>query len=400
MDRKRGMIWRGTILWILGLGLMASQWGCAALLGTTGELTVCFQETPTIEGCLDKIDTAARVLRIGEYALTKTKIHADSEWPNKLVSIPDPATYDEILRKIYKEGFYKKGGALEISPTKISAYYYEALLFEPRPFALELLAEVIGNRDLSKEERKEVVREVYEQLMGIQEYETKKEIAGGRGTSSEVHMNVIDAVLSLCDNADEIRAVRDQQLELVSEIAKKEGEIEELKLKLKDEETPDSDKAELKSEKKIIESDVKKLEKELDVVYDQLKVEMEKVETQTTAFTEEQKKLARACQDVMNSIMGMEAQSVALLTCALYQIYKAVPAMPNELATLAQDMGTAATNPVQAAMFALRIMKIKENAFRLPGNAKAIIVQLNNQIKLLKLFSGRFKSRLEVETTG
>lgn len=370
---------------------------------TVMEGAQAYQEKPSVEMVLDRINTAARTLELEDIMLRTMPISAASTWPNNANSEVPKGDQSKLMNIVMADAIFSPGSGFRPSPIRIKVMYEQSIFFESWPdlYYERKYMEKIPSNDAIKEYGKKILGHEYNPVFNksfvrflrfTPDFKPKKEHFEGRldGKTAEFYPSIEDAVISLADNADQLQKIRNDMMDIdadkkkaMRDIADTAREIKELK-----------DKKGAPAEIKELESQIPVHKKEYDTLaakYDTLlkawKIELAKIKQQATAFNDEQRALAVNIQAGVSAIKGLHTDSVALVTIAMLKLPTSIMNLPDEVIQLAQ-----------APMAAIRIARIYLNLSSLSENASIIKNELMQTYDEANAMDGLFDSRIKTVT--
>jgi hypothetical protein len=417
LGKALGAITLGALLFVLD--------GCAYLSwDATKEFYSAYQEPPTVESALDRINTSARIIEIGDLIIHTLPISGGSDWPQKVnASVPtvEEAKLQQTLRQ---NPAYYSGTAKQTSALKLKAMYLQTILFNKSPdiyaprkmgAAVPTEAEVktLATKVLGSGYSPSFTKVFYRFLLYDPAFEPKPDLFAGRldGKATEVYPSLLDAVVSLAENKPEILQVQESVLQAEEKKAKDLRDILDLSQRIRNLEAAEignpstAEEAVQASERETHAKEIEDLKGQLTVQEEEFKVtvkaykeelqklgiEMAKIKTQVLAFSPEQRALATNVQMAVDAVKGTMGQSHTLLSIAGYQLKKAVPNVKNEIKLIARQGGQA-TNE--------RIKRISVNLAALPTNLSVLTTELGVLNEDAKIYDELFTSRVNVQTIG
>lgn len=378
--------------------LLALASGCASTL----EMVEAAQEPPSVEMALDRINSAARVIELEEIILRAMPISAASTWPAKVDKpIPD-ADYGRLAGASAPEALLKSFGKAHLSPVRIKAMAVQTILFETAPdmhyqrkyIDTDPGPEVIrafGGKVLGENYSPAFNPLMYRFLKYSPDFIPKREhFTAKRGDrAAEYFAGVEEAVLSLAENAEQLRAIRsdmeeisDKKKRALRDINDNAREIGRLK-----DEDGNKNAAEISS----LEEEIKTHRKEYDDAAAQFegrlaawRMELAKIKHQSAAFDGEQAALAANIQAAVSAIKGFHYDSITVITIALVRL-------PDSLMNIDKEVRHLMKSPLAEE----RIKRITASAVALFDNATIIKNEIFQIYAEADAMDGLFDARIK-----
>ena len=406
MDRQRRYLsknFKPFVLFLLALIISS----CSTAL----EMINAYQEPPSMEMALERVNTGARALELGDLMLHGIPISAASTWPEQVASQVPSSEFGKLMGTVMLEGIYAYGSGFYPSPIKIRVLYQQGILFEefPNMYYERKYLESDPNPESVKAYGKAVLGDKYNDafyksfhyfLKYSPAFRPKKELFLGtfNGRSPEVYANVKDAVLSLADNQNALREILreldnilDEKKVQIRNIDEATDEIRSLKKKEKkasreEKATINEEIAKKKDEIKIYNVDLSSINKRY---IEQLKIweaELAQISKQVTVLDDEQIALAKNLQHVVDAIKEINLEAITLVAVAIVKIPTSLVNMPNELNQL-----------IRSPFADIRVQRIVSNSVTLFDNAMII----KSELGLLRTEAGAmdklFEKRINAE---
>jgi len=382
-------------------------------LGTIAELTTALAiGKPSVESALDRVNTAARFLHLGELVI-HLPISAGSEWPQKAnnIGVEEVQNFSKIIikeRKLQQQNF---------SFTKLRGLYLQQLLFDQYPDLNTIpkydlhdpsIQEVkaLGTKILGSNYNPEFNSVFHWILRHYPNFEPKREIflAGFNEKPTEIFPNMVQAVHSLAANQDSLQQVEEEisisqnnkwemrrnmedALIQIREVRSEQLKGADSKQKhTKEQQEELSEEMEfLKEEFELQVVDYENAVKEYLLALEKLKVEMERIKDDQTALSKEQQALAQNIQHTVEIAQNVICGSEVQVGLASYYLYKGIPQFPDEIKTLISTRENGRE----------RVRRIYINVVSLPWNLNTIISELGLLSARVTHFDDLFEDRLE-----
>lgn len=377
-----------------------------------------YDEVPTVESALDRVNTAARIVEMGNLAITTLPISGGSDWPRKVSGSVPPTEEAKLRQLLQQDPAYYPGTSGQTSALKLKAMYLQTQLFTKYP---DLYApRKMGPAAPAEADVKAAITEVlgagysptftkvfYRFLQYYPAFKPKADLFAGRldGKATETYASLLDAVVALADNKPEILQLRDTVLQAEEKKAKEYRDILDLtqriqKLESAEFGTPSTTQEAVQaSDRDTNATQVEELKKQLAVQeqeftdtvtaykaeLEKLGLEMGKIKTQTVAFTPEQRALAANIQTAVDGVQGVMCQAEVLSAIAGYHIKKAGPNWKKEVQAIARQGGPTANE---------RIRRVTLNLATLPSNLSVLATEVSVLDKEASGYDDLFKSRL------
>ncbi|MEC4889182.1 MAG: hypothetical protein RI101_03900 [Nitrospira sp.] len=382
------------------------------------------QEPPTIESALDRVNTAARIIEVGDLILHTLPISGGSEWPQKANGSVPMSEENALRQLIQQDPAYYAGAAGQTSALKLKAMYLQTLLFNKYPdlYALrkagaaapaESEVNALATKVLGPGYSPAFTKVFYRLLHYNPAFEPKADLFAGRaaGTAMEVYPSLFDAVMSLAENKPEILRAQESVLQAEEKKGKERRDILEIvqriqKLEAEEFGNPSTPEEAVKaSERDTNAKEVEELKAQLAVQEEEFKVtvtaykeelaklgiEMGQIKTQVGAFTPEQRALAANIQTAVDAVQGTMCQSEILLGIAGYHLKKAGPNWKKEVQKIANESGQTVNE---------RIKRVTLNLAALPANLSVLMIELGVLDEEAKVQDDLFTNRMSVDSGG
>lgn len=378
-------------------------------------------ETPSVEGSLDRINTAARLIDIGELVVEALPISAGSMWPEQMGSSVPPAEEQRIKRQLMmQDRFYSQ---LNSSPLKIRAMYIQGLLFSNTPnlyFDRETVPTLPAEQDvqslatkvLGPEDNPAFHEVFYRLLLYNPEFTPRKELfsANFQGKPSEVYVNMGKAVIALADNKEDLIQAQETVWSIGEKRVKAKRDVEEIVLQIRQQRleeyvqwfqaSEESGKSktspfakridELEEQYEIEEQEYEALGAEYEQALAQLEIEYDRLRDDQTALEPENETLAYNIQTATEDVENLLCHAHLLGGIAGYHLRTALPRFDDEVQRLA-SMGQAGSS---------RVQKLYVNGKALPLNLKIMLADLNSLNKVTSLYDDLFEHRIKERKSG
>ncbi len=335
------------------------------------EIIVTGNETPTVEASLERVNTAARLVELGELMLQGLPLSAGSLWPQEMrgTLTLNAQSFTRILQENYsQQTLYAAKLGFKPSPWTGRALELQQRLFTtppdlqyeptyrpnaPSPEDVQVLAEKV----LGKGYDRVFDKNVFRLLRYHPGFIPKREIftAQFEGKPADFYPNVMDAVLALADNREDLLQFREAALQGEETCERAYRDVEESVQRIRDykgrtfgnpataeeaaqkgdENAPSKDLKELEgqyeTEKKEYEDAVKAYQGSLQ----QLSVAVGQIRNQSSAFTVEQRALAINVQAVVDTAQTLLSGTRLLTAIAAVHAPKAILNVRQELQRIA-----------------------------------------------------------------
>jgi hypothetical protein len=407
-----------VVMLLVGLG------GCKGMsLDSLIELS-SNREPPTVEAALDRVNTAARIVEVGDLIMHTLPISGGSDWPRQVngsVPFNERTTLEQKLRQ---DPAYYSGAHGQTSPLKLRALYLLTQLFDkhpdlhaPRRFSAtppsEKDVKELGARILGSGYPPAFTKVFYRFVLYYPDYEPKRSLFAGQlnGKATEVYPGLLAAITSLAENKDELRQISESVQQAEERKAKERRDIADLvqrihtlegleygnpttaeeAVKAGERETHAKEIGDLKMQLEVAEKEFDATVQAYKDELQKLSIEMEKIKTQAMAFTPEQRALAANVQRAIDAVQETIVESEALLGKAAWQFKTAYPAWKTEVKMIAQQRGPAGNE---------RIRRVTQNLVTLPSNLSVLFTEVGVLTKEVKGYDDLFSARVTVDTSG
>jgi hypothetical protein len=428
----------------LGTVMLATLTGCESLkvflLETHPIDTVrqcgfpCLEETwraskevPTVEASLERVNTAARLIELGELMLHGLPLSAGSLWPQEMRGTlnMDTQQAQKMLNEMYgQRPLYRTGSGYQPSPWTAKALELQKRLFTSPPDLhyertyrskgpSETEVHALGHKVLGAKYNPVFDKVFYRLLLYHPGFEPKRELFSAQfdGKAVEFYPNVMEAVFALAENRDDLLKLREAVLQAEETREKAYRDVEESaqrirQLKAKEFGHPATpEEAAQKSEDSSRAKDLQDLENQFGVEkqeYDksvaeyatalqQLSVALGQIKHQAGAFTPEQRALAVNIQAVVDTAQGLLGGTRTLLAIAGIHLPRAVPKVNQELRRIAIGGGDLAV---------ARMKRIYVNSSALPMNVSVVQSESGVLDKDSQAYNGLFVNRVNAPTVS
>jgi hypothetical protein len=387
-------------------------------------------ENPTVEAALDRVNTAARIIEVGDLIVNTLPISGGSDWPKK-VSGSVPFTEEAKLQeKLQQDPAYYSGAAGQTSALKLKAMYLQTLLFSKYPdlyasrkmgAAVPTEAEVtaLATSVLGPGYSPVFTKVFYRFLQYYPAFEPRADLFVGKvnGRAMEVYPSLLAAVESLAENKPEIVQAREAVLQAEDRKGKERRDILDLVQRIRKLESAEygspvtAEEAVQASDRETNAKEIEDLKGQLAVQQEEftvtvkaykeelqkLAIEMGKIKTQLVAFSAEQRALAANIQIAVDGVQGTMCQAEILLGVAGYQVKKAGPKVKGEIRLIASQAGR---SQVDNRVANERIRRISINLAALPSNLSILTTELGVLGEEAAVSDNLFTSRVAVDNSG
>lgn len=408
MRAKWGRIRRIGSSGVLALGLMSTVVGCESTrmfmemkpwqvhkcgMPCWHEAWTASQETPTVEASLERVNTAARLIELGELMLQGLPLSAGSLWPQEMqgtLSL-NAENFNRALQETYQQrvvyastrGFQPSpwtGRALELQRRLFTSppdLYYERSYRSKAPAEDDVHA--IGEKVLGKGYDPMFDKNFFRLLHYHPGFIPKREIFSAQfdGKAAEFHPNVMEAVLALAENREDLQEFRAAVLQGEETCERAYRDVEESaqrirQLKGQSFGNPSTaEEAVQKGNDGASGKDLQELEtqfeaekKEYDeavsayqVSLQQLSIALGQIKNQAGAFTVEQRALAINVQAVVDTAQGLLGGTRFLSVIVGVHLPKAIPRVGQELRQIASMGGDPAVARMKRIVVNLSLLK-------------------------------------------
>ncbi|BFU89791.1 MAG: hypothetical protein NTAFB01_09780 [Nitrospira sp.] len=391
----------------------------------TKEILFMLKEPPTVESALDRVNTAARILELGDLILHTLPISGGSEWPAK-VNGSVPTMEEAMLRqKLQQDPTYYAGAVMQASALKLKAMYLQTILFKQYPdlsaprkmgVAVPTEAEVtaLATKVLGANNSPAFTKVFYRFLQYNPAFEPKAELFTGRlaGKVTEVYPGLLDAVVSLAENKPRILQAQEAVLQAKEKKAKKRRDILELVQKIQtlkakevgatssgvdsvkpgEQDTNQKEIEDLKAQLAVQEEEFKTTVQSYQAELKKLDLEMTQIRTQVEVFNPEQRALAVNIQTAVDAVQGTLCQSEILLSIAGYHMKQAGSNWQNEMENIARQ-----SSRYQNSIANERVKRLAINLVALPTNLSMLMPDLSVLDAEAKVYDNLFSSRISLD---
>lgn len=387
-------------------------------------------ETPTVEAALDRVNTATRMIEVGDLIVHNLPISGGSDWPKRVsgsVPMTELAKYEQLLKQ---DPAYNSAAPGQTSALKLKATYLQTLLFSKYPdlyasrkmgAAVPSEAEVTASvtKVLGPGSSPAFTKVFYRLLQYYPAFELRADLFVGKvdGRAMEVYPSLLDAVVSLAENKPEIAQAREAVLQAEDKKAKERRDILDLVQRIQkleaaeygnpstaeeavqasDRETNAKEIEDLKGQLAVQEEEFKVTVKTYTEELQKLAIEMGKIKSQLAAFSAEQRALAANIQIAVDGVQGNMCQAEILLGIAGYHVKKVGSKVKNEIRLIA---GQASRSQLDNQIANERIRRISVNLAALPSNLSVLTTELGVLNKESAAYDELFASRVNVQVIG
>ena len=381
------------------------------------EAYVFKSEEASIESALDRVSTVRSNGEVNHIMMMTLPISGGSDWPQGVSEMP--LTEEAKLRERMRQDPANSGrDAALTSVLKVKTLYRQTLLFTRYPdfFAWrkpgvaqpsEAEVQTYQLRVLGANSPPAFNKNFYRFLRDQPDYEPKAELFAGRldGKATEVYPSLHDAVVSLAENTNEIRQLREVVLQAEEKKARENRDILDLEQQIMRLEATEfgnpstADEAARASERDTNANQVNALKEQLAVQrrefestvrdylaeIERLGLEMARIKTQAMAFTPEQQALAKNIQVGVGAVKGTMCESQLLLAMAGYHLQKVGSNWQHEIQGILHQGGQAAIE---------RMRRVALNGAMLPTMLSVLKTEADILEKEVKVYDGLFESRI------
>lgn len=351
------------------------------------------REIPTVEASLERVNTAARLIELGELMLQGLPLSAGSLWPQEMKGTlaVNVANFNRALQDTYRQQFayastmgFKPspwtGRALELQRRLFTSppdLHYERRYRSAPPTSEEVHA--IGEKLLGKGYDPMFDKNFFRLLHYHPDFMPKAELFAARfdGKAAEFHPNVMEAVLALAENREDLQQFRAAVLQGEETCERAYRDVEESaqrirQLKGQSFGNPSTaEEAVQKGNDGASGKDLQELEtqfeaekKEYDeavsayqVSLQQLSIALGQIKNQSGAFTVEQRALAINVQAVVDTAQGLLGGTRFLSVIVGVHLPKAIPRVGQELRQIASMGGDPAVARMKRIVVNLSLLK-------------------------------------------
>jgi len=384
-------------LFLLLLAITPMLGACATML----EAKQAYDEQPSVEMVLDRINTAARTLELEDIILRTMPISAASTWPADANREIPKGDQSKLMNIVLTDAVFSAG--FRPSAIRIKVMYEQTIFFESWPdlYYERKFMDKPPSNDAIKEYGKKILGQEYNPVFNktfarflrfTPDFKPKKSHFEGtlNGKTAEFYSSLEDAVISLADNAEQLQKIRNDMMDIDADKKKVLRDIadsaREIKA-LKDKKAPPAEIKALESQIPVHKKEYDTAVAKYDVLLKAWKMELAKIKQQATAFNDEQRALAVNIQAGVSAIKGLHTDSVTLITIALLKLPTSVMGLPDEAMRLAGSPNAA-----------LRLARIYLNLSALSENASIIKNELLQTYDETSAMDGLFDSRIKTVT--
>ncbi|NOT95577.1 MAG: hypothetical protein HOP00_04630, partial [Nitrospira sp.] len=272
---------------------------CVTVDGTREILSLVNGETPTVEAALDRVNTATRLIEVGDLIVHNLPISGGSDWPKRVsgsVPMTELAKYEQLLKQ---DPAYNSTAPGQTSALKLKATYLQTLLFAKYPdlyasrkmgAAVPSEAEVTASttKVLGPGSSPAFTKVFYRLLQYYPAFELRADLFVGKvdGRAMEVYPSLLDAVVSLAENKPEIAQAREAVLQAEDKKAKERRDILDLVQRIQKLEAAEYGNPST-AEEAVQASDRETNAKEIEDLKGQLAVQEEEFTVTVKTYTEE-----------------------------------------------------------------------------------------------------------------
>lgn len=371
---------------------------------TVMEAKQAYDEKPSMEMVLDRINTAARTLELEDIMLRTMPISAASTWPKDANHEIPKGDQSKLMGIVLSDAIFSPGSGFRPSAIRIKVMYQQTIFFESYPdmyYERKYMDKLPSNDEINDYGQK-ILGSGYNPVFNksfvrflryTPDFKPKKSHFEGKlnGKTVEFYPSLEDAVISLADNAEQLQKIRNDMMDVdadkkraLRDIADTAREIKVLK-----------DKKTAPAEIKAFENQIPVYKKEYDTAalkYETLlkawKIELTKIKQQATAFNDEQLALAANIQSGVSAIKGLHTDAVVLVTISAMKLPSSIMNLPAELSKLT-------TSPKAG----LRIARIYLNMVSLSENVSIIKKELAQTYAEAIAMDGLFDNRIKTVTS-
>lgn len=383
------------------------------------------REVPTVEASLERVNTAARLIELGELMLQGLPLSAGSLWPQEMKGTltVNATNLSRALQDTYRQQFaYAWTMGFKPSPWTARALDLQQRLFTSPPdlhyerrYRSEAPAvddvHVIGEKVLGKGYDPMFDKNFFRLIHYHPGFMPKPELFAARfdGKAAEFHPNVMEAVLALAENREDLQQFRGAVLEGEEACERAYRDVEESaqrirQLKGQSFGNPSTaEEAAQKGAESASGKDLQELEtqfeaekKEYDqavsayqVSLQQLSIALGQIKNQSGAFTLEQRALAINVQAVVDTAQGLLGGTRFLTGIVGLHLPKALPKVGQELRQIARMGG----DPAVA-----RMKRIVVNVSLLKPNLAMLASESNVLDKESQPYDDLFENRISAPT--
>ncbi len=393
---------------------------CLALAScaTTTEALLAYNEPPSVEMVLERVNTAARAVELESIILNSMPISAASDWPRDISQNIPSRKRSRLMDVVAHEAIFSLGSPYSPSPIKIKLLYVQSILFSSYPdayYGRGQVEEGMSPKELNARIKRfgnEILGSVYPDgypdifdksfyrfLLFSPDFKPAKEhfIGTFKGEHVEFYPNITEAVISLAENREELTAISQNLWELEDKKARALRDIAEIsdrtgKLSAEEKSKNVNHSREIKElgeERKIAEALYRAVATEYREELKMWKIELANIKTQATAFDDERSALAANIQIAVDSAQRHLIEASALIAIAMIKL-------PVSIMNVRQEMRRIARSPMPS----LRIVRIWAGLASLSGNVAVI----KNELGLMKAqaaaLDNLFGDRIKIAVSG
>jgi hypothetical protein len=389
------------------------------------EAWIASREIPTVEASLERVNTAARLVELGELMLQGLPLSAGSLWPQEMKGTLtiNGQSLNRLLQETYgQRALYASALGFQPSPWTGRVLELQKRLFTSPPdlhyertYRFKAPSEddvhALGNRVLGARYDPAFDKVFHRLLRYHPGFEPKREIFAAQfdGKAAEFYPNVMDAVLALAENREDLLQSREAVLQGEEMCERAYRDVEESAQRIRqlktqafgqpttpeeaaqksDENAPAKDLQELEAqfatEKKEYDDAVKTYQASLK----QLSVALGQIRNQSGAFTVEQRALAINVQAVVDTAQGLLSGTRLLAVIAAVHLPKATLNVRQELQRIAVMGGDRAVE---------RMKRIVVNGSLLQPNLSLIASESSVLHDESQPYDGLFLNRINAPT--
>lgn len=408
MRAKWGRIRKVGSSGVLALALMSTVVGCESTrmfldmkpwqvhkcgMPCWQEAWTASQEIPTVEASLERFNTAARLIELGELMLQGLPLSAGSLWPQEMKGTLtlNAENLNRALQETYQQrvvyasarGFRPSpwtGRALELQRRLFTSppdLYYERSYRSKAPAADDVHA--IGEKVLGKGYDPMFDKNFFRLLHYHPGFIPKREIFSAQfdGKAAEFHPNVMEAVLALAENREDLQQFREAVLQGEETCEKAYRDVEESAQRIRqlkaqtfgnpataeeaaqrgDDGASGKDLQELETQFEAEKKEYDEAVSAYQVSLQQLSVALGQIKNQSGAFTVEQRALAINVQAVVDTAQGLLGGTRFLVGITALHLPKAIPRVGQELRQIASMGGDPAVARMKRIVVNLSLLK-------------------------------------------
>ncbi len=373
---------------------------CASVM----EAAQAYDEKPSVEMVLDRVNTAARVLDLEGIMLRTMPISAASKWPKAADSSIPAGDQSKLLGIVATDAIFAPGSGFRPSAIRLKVQYMQTIFFEKFPslyyerqYAEKTIpsATVIeaGKKALGAAYNDKIHHKTFYQFLKFSpDFSPKANLFDAKlgGAPVDFYPTIMDAVISLSKNPAELKDVRAKIDELAEQKQVPVRDIAEAAKKIKT--LKDAGETKNQAEINKLKGDIKISKAEYDKLAVSAEAELKKwtqllaaMKNETGELTAEQKALAINIQSAVSAVKGLHTDATTLVTIALLKLPTSVMGLPDEV-------GRLATAPYGV----IRVARIYLNLSSLADNASIIKNELGQMYTEANAMDGLFEKRLKV----